>query len=66
MFQTYGFGLASAEALKSIIWSYCVFGQSIGLPQLSLKVQGYRKINPDHFLFVIQVQICNFQTGKSQ
>lgn len=63
LLQTYGFGLVSTLTLKSIIWPYSVFVQSIGLLKLLLKVQGYRQINLEQFSIAIQVQICNFQTG---
>lgn len=56
--------LVSTESLKPIIWSYFVFVQNIGLLTDSLKVQGYCQINTKQFSIAIQVQICNFQTGK--
>lgn len=36
LLQTYGFGLVSTEALKSIIWLYCGLVQSIGPLKASL------------------------------
>lgn len=52
--QTCGFGLVSTEALKSIIWPYCVFVQRIGLPKVS---QCYCHIIMAQFSIVIRVQM---------
>jgi len=64
--QTFAICLASTETLNAIIWYFFMFGQSIGLLQLSLKVEDFCWISPSSFQFVIEVQICNFQTGKSE